>query len=145
MVSGQTASAAELLISVFKGHTDAVTVRLVGQQTYGKPVGFFPIQIDRYKVYLTSFLIRNAQGWSDYFDGMAVDIAAVPGSGYSIGDERETLLAAALTDIRGTGNTAKAQALSRRSAVEKLIELDEDSATMPKYLFKDDFRLKSGE
>lgn len=96
MVSHRTASAAELLISTFKPH---LPVRIIGQRTYGKPVGFVPIRIDRYQVYLTGFLIRNADGWSDYFDGMDVDVATPDGGNLPIGDPAEPSLAAALRDI----------------------------------------------
>jgi len=97
IVSGQTASAAELLISIFKPH---LPLRLIGQRTYGKPVGFVPIRIDQYQVYLPGFLIRNAEGCSDYFDGIAVDIS-VPHdhSDLPIGDPAEPYLAATLADI----------------------------------------------
>ncbi|MGG7466681.1 MULTISPECIES: S41 family peptidase [Bacteroidota] len=71
MVSGQTASASELLISCFKPH---IPIRIIGQKTYGKPVGFFPISIDQYSVFMPSFLLLNADGWSDYFDGIPPDI-----------------------------------------------------------------------
>lgn len=96
IVSDRTASAAEMLINVLKPYFN---VKLIGQQTYGKPVGAFPIQIDKYTVYLASFVIRNADGQSDYFDGMPVDITATGSSIPDIGNPNETLLAAALQNI----------------------------------------------
>ncbi|HJU45271.1 MAG TPA: S41 family peptidase [Chitinophagaceae bacterium] len=74
LVSGTTASAAEMLISVLKPW---FSVQLIGQKTYGKPVGFFAVKIDAYSLYLSSFLIKNADGWHDYFNGMTPDIALV--------------------------------------------------------------------
>ncbi|WP_157836806.1 S41 family peptidase [Sphingobacterium deserti] len=98
IVSGRTASASELLISSFKPY---IPVKLVGQKTYGKPVGFFPIQIDNYRMYLASFLLKNAAGWSDYFDGIPVDITVndtLTDNQY-IGNPAEKLLSTALRDI----------------------------------------------
>ncbi|TJY63929.1 carboxyl-terminal protease [Sphingobacterium alkalisoli] len=104
IVSNRTASAAELLISSLKPH---LSVKLVGQRTYGKPVGFFPIRIDNYTVYLASFLIRNADGWSDYFDGMQVDIEVSGDNIPNLGNPEEPLLAAVLEDISGKTSSSK--------------------------------------
>lgn len=97
IVSERTASASELLISSFKPY---LPLRLIGQQTFGKPVGFFSVRIGDFDVYLASFLIRNADGWSDYFDGIPVDLSPAPAqSDFHPGDRREPWLAAALKDI----------------------------------------------
>ncbi len=98
IVSGQTASASELLISCLKPYFN---IKLVGERTYGKPVGFFGITIDQYTVYLSSFLIENAQGWSDYFDGMLPDIFIISNSNPILGDPDELCLKAAITAISG--------------------------------------------
>ncbi|TCR05659.1 peptidase S41-like protein [Sphingobacterium sp. JUb20] len=97
IVSGRTASASELLISSFKPY---FPVRLIGQKTFGKPVGFFSLKIDAFDIYFASFLIRNANGWSDYFDGMSVDISlATPKTDLHIGNPKEPWLASTLQDI----------------------------------------------
>ncbi len=97
IVSERTASASELLISSFKPY---IPIRLIGQQTFGKPVGFFSVQIGDFDVYLASFLIRNANGWCDYFDGIPVDLALAPvETSRHPGDPKEAWLAAALKDI----------------------------------------------
>jgi hypothetical protein len=99
IVSSYTASASELLISCLKPYFN---VRLVGTRTYGKPVGFFAINIDQYSVYLSSFLIRNSQGWSDYFTGIPADIEVTGKGTPLLGDPEEACLKAALADISGT-------------------------------------------
>lgn len=96
IVNRKTASASELLVSCFKPH---IPVKLVGQRTYGKPVGYFPIYIDKYQVNITSFLLRNADGWSDYFDGMEPEISVVAGSSGNTVDRTEPYLTAILNDI----------------------------------------------
>lgn len=97
IVSERTASASELLISSFKPY---IPIRLIGQQTFGKPLGFFSVHIGDFDVYLASFLIRNANGWCDYFDGIPVDLALAPvETSRHPGDPKEAWLAAALKDI----------------------------------------------
>lgn len=97
IVSERTASASELLISSFKPY---LPLRLTGQQTFGKPVGFFSVHIGDFDVYLASFLIRNADGWCDYFDGIPVDLPLAPQeTSRHPGDPKEAWLAAALKDI----------------------------------------------
>ena len=97
IVSERTASASEILISSFKPY---LPIRLIGQQTFGKPVGFFTIRVGAFDIYLASFLIRNADGWSDYFDGIPVDLPLAPvETSRHPGDPKEAWLAAALKDI----------------------------------------------
>jgi len=98
IVSGQTASASELLISCLKPYFN---VKLIGHKTYGKPVGFFGINIDQYSIYLSSFLIKNAQGWSDYFNGMEPDLNIDMPNNPILGDIKEPCLKATLALIDG--------------------------------------------
>ncbi len=75
--SRETASAAELTINNLKPYMD---VQLVGDTTYGKPVGFFTIPIkyvtrnDGYQhvadMYAINFKSINSEGVSDYYDGL---------------------------------------------------------------------------
>ncbi|WP_437919347.1 S41 family peptidase [Sphingobacterium sp. LRF_L2] len=97
IVSESTASAAELLISSLKPHLPCV---LVGQRTYGKPVGFFPIIIDQYQLYLASFSLHNAEGWGDYYNGMEVDIEVTNMTNNMLGNPSEVALQAVLADIQ---------------------------------------------
>lgn len=99
ITSGNTASASELLISALKPY---FKVKLAGTTTYGKPVGFFPINIDKYSLYLSSFIIQNADGWSDYFAGMPADIVVVGNSSPTYGDPNEICISAVLKDINGS-------------------------------------------
>ena len=108
IVSGQTASASELLISCLKPYFH---VKLIGEKTYGKPVGFFGINIDQYSVYLSSFLIKNAQGWFSYFDGMEPDLNIVMPNNPILGDIDEACLKGALALIDG-----KVQVQPKKSA-----------------------------
>ncbi|MEJ5995212.1 S41 family peptidase [Pedobacter sp. Du54] len=72
IVTGNTASASELVINCLKPY---MNVKVVGTKTYGKPVGFFPITIEnKYEVYYSLFQTKNALGQGDYFDGMQPDV-----------------------------------------------------------------------
>ncbi|WP_316843943.1 S41 family peptidase [Pedobacter psychrodurus] len=113
IVSGNTASASEMLISSLKPYFD---VKLIGEKTYGKPVGFFGINIDQYSVYLSSFLIKNANGWSDYFTGMQPDVAVKGVDNPVLGDPTESCLSAALELINGT----KKLAVSKLATTDKI-------------------------
>lgn len=107
IVGGGTASASELTINSLKPY---MPVKLVGQQTYGKPVGFFGIKIDAYTVYMSSFTMQNANGEGDYYHGMTPGFPAGDDITHDFGDPLETSLAAALSYISGhpegrAGNT----------------------------------------
>ena len=74
VVSGQTASAAELLINNISPH---VPSKLIGRKTYGKPVGYFAIDLGDYSIYLSSFLAYNSVDRGEYYSGFPVDMDEV--------------------------------------------------------------------
>ncbi|UPK69574.1 S41 family peptidase [Chitinophaga filiformis] len=98
IVSGNTASASELVINSLKPY---MPVKLVGARTYGKPVGFFGIKIDKYTVYLSNFYMQNANGDGNYFHGMDVDIPAEDDVRNDFGVPGETCVMSALNYIEG--------------------------------------------
>jgi C-terminal processing protease CtpA/Prc len=80
--SRNTASASELTLNNLKPY---MNVKLVGQTTYGKPVGFFAFTISIFKnkvetfladLYAINFETRNASDVGGYFDGIKPDITA---------------------------------------------------------------------
>lgn len=103
IVSGNTASASELLINVLRPY---VNVQIVGSTTYGKPVGFFPITLEnRYEVYMSLFNTQNAAGFGGYYTGFVpagTGTFGIPGVAidddptYPFGNVNEADLAAAL-------------------------------------------------
>lgn len=68
--SQSTASASELLINVLKPYMD---VKLVGRQTFGKPVGFINVPVGGWDMYAVSIQSKNSQGEGDYFNGIAIN------------------------------------------------------------------------
>jgi C-terminal processing protease CtpA/Prc len=96
IVSNSTASASELLINNLRPYID---VKLIGDTTYGKPVGFFPIAISNYDIYPISFRTINSAGNADYYSGFAPDKLVVDGVDKDWGDTNEPCLAEALKYI----------------------------------------------
>lgn len=93
LVTLSTASASELLINNLKPVMD---VKLIGRKTYGKPVGFFALRIDKKDLYIPQFQTKNSANYGDYFDGMIVDKDIADDLTRNFGDPSESLLAEAL-------------------------------------------------
>jgi carboxyl-terminal processing protease len=101
IVTGGTASASELTINCLK---PVVNVKLVGQTTYGKPVGFFPITIEnRYDVYYAMFESKNSKGEGSYYAGFVPDVvdngsqtSIFDDPSHDFGDEEESYTASAI-------------------------------------------------
>lgn len=95
IVSGNTASASELVINSLKPIT---TVTLVGEKTYGKPIGFFPIRIqNKYDVLYSMFETRNSLDQGGYYSGMTPDVKVSTDFGeFDFGNPSEPLLKAAI-------------------------------------------------
>lgn len=117
IVGSGTASASELTINSLKPVMD---VKLIGTTTYGKPVGFFPIRIDKLDMYIPEFETKNQSGVGGYYAGMTVDKSSSEDLTKAWGDESETLLGYALLYARtGTfiASTSKTASLNATSTV----------------------------
>ncbi|HSU49868.1 MAG TPA: S41 family peptidase, partial [Segetibacter sp.] len=122
IVTGSTASASELLINNLKPY---MNVKLIGDTTYGKPVGFFPVDIFNYSIYPISFKTVNSAGNADYYKGFAPDKAAPDGVNKSWGDITDPSLASALKYITtGAFRSAESneQLYSRQMNVQEELE-----------------------
>ena len=117
IVTGGTASASELLINNLKPYMD---VKLIGDTTYGKPVGFFPVDIYNYSIYPISFKTVNSAGNADYYSGFAPDKLSPDGVSKNWGDVTEPSLASALTYISTGSFRATLQSEQRYKAQMKL-------------------------
>jgi len=117
IVSGNTASASELLMNTLKPY---MTVRLVGERTYGKPVGFWPIRIEnKYDVYYSLFQTKNASGQGDYFDGIKPDIEdAFDDPRNDFGDPAEYWTLLAISDIAPSAGSVSVSAAKTMSLRE---------------------------
>ncbi|QOR76775.1 MAG: hypothetical protein IMW88_04365 [Thermoflavifilum sp.] len=96
IVSRNTVSASELTINNLRPYMD---VQLVGDTTYGKPVGFFGWPIYDYDstgkqqhladLYSVNFQTKNATGYGDYFNGLVPSKFEYDYVGYNWGDTRD--------------------------------------------------------
>lgn len=104
ITSRGSASSSELLINCLKPYME---VTLVGEQTYGKPVGSFPLStfnsvLDQNNVELVpiTFAIANAAGKAEYYDGFPADILASDDPSINWGNLEDERLSAAISYIR---------------------------------------------
>lgn len=101
-----TASASELTINNLRPEMD---VQFVGNTSYGKPVGFFSIPINKYDYYTPEFSVANSAGTTDYYQGFTPGQASTPGYlanddiTKDFGDTSEGLLASIINYV-GTGS-----------------------------------------
>ena len=106
IVSDNTASASELLINNLKPYMD---VKLVGpDNTYGKPVGFFPIPVGDWYIFPVSFRSTNKNGEGNYFNGLTATALVGDGLDKDWGDRTESCLASVLKYINSGSFRIKA-------------------------------------
>lgn len=138
IVSGSTASASELVINSLK---PKMNVKLVGETTYGKPVGFFPVRLEnRYDVLMAMFETKNSAGQGGYFSGITPDFPENDNETdffddprYNFGDAKEPYTAKAISVI----NPSNAAISATRSAGSlmtvngKQVQFDNSSVMKP--------------
>ena len=114
ITSRSSASASELVITALQPHEN---VTLVGDRTYGKPVGQYGLGFclataNDYNSALgilwpVSFATVNSEGFEDYYNGLAVDCQVPDDRANPLGSASEGRIAAALRYIE-TGSCATA-------------------------------------
>jgi C-terminal processing protease CtpA/Prc len=115
IASGASASASELVIN---GLRPFIPVVIVGDHTYGKPVGQYVIPFCDKILAPVSFYLRNANGEGDYFDGLPADCPATDDLDAELGDPVEASLHEALTVI-ATGACTPADAAPQRARPQR--------------------------
>jgi C-terminal processing protease CtpA/Prc len=110
-----TASASEAVIN---GLRPFMTVTLVGETTYGKPVGQYGYDFCDKTLFPVAFEGRNARNEGGYFTGIPVDCAADDDLDHPLGDAGEASVAEVLGFIRtgscGASSASVARAQSQR-------------------------------
>ncbi|MEP7116301.1 MAG: S41 family peptidase [Acidobacteriota bacterium] len=91
-----TASASELVINGLRPY---IPVVVVGDRTYGKPVGQYALPFCDQVLAAVSFAMVNGAGQGGYFDGLAADCLAADDLNRDLGSADEASLAAALRFI----------------------------------------------
>jgi C-terminal processing protease CtpA/Prc len=114
-----SASASELLVNSLRPFMPVV---IVGDATYGKPVGQYGFNFCEKVLYPVAFSTRNAQGEGDYFDGLAPTCAAADDLEHAFGDPAEGSLAEALHYAVRGGCSPRASAAARGHAARRLDE-----------------------
>lgn len=105
-----SASASELVINALRPY---IPVAVIGDTTYGKPVGQYGFSFCSKVLYPVAFTIRNANNEGDYFDGIPPTCAAADDPSHQLGDVEEGSLAEALTYIRTGACSPIAEGASR--------------------------------
>ena len=100
ITSRGSASASELVINCLDPYFD---ITLVGDNTYGKPVGSFPLSSyepvlkeNNVELVPITFSLSNANGKADYFDGFPADFLVGDTPQFNWGSENDLRLAAAI-------------------------------------------------
>ena len=105
-----SASASELAINSLRAY---IPVTIIGDTTYGKPVGQYGLRFCDKVLYPVAFSIKNANLEGDFFDGLPVDCPAGDDYTHQLGDTAEASFAEALTFIRTGACSAHAAAEMR--------------------------------
>jgi hypothetical protein len=92
IASARTASASELVTNAMIPYAD---VWIVGDNTYGKPVGQVGLEFCEKVLRPTAFKTTNADGDGDYFDGLPVDCAAADALEVPVGVDNDPNIVAA--------------------------------------------------
>lgn len=93
IASDRTASASELVTNSMVPH---VAVAIVGATTFGKPVGQVGFEFCNKILRPTAFQTVNADGYGDYFDGLAVDCPAADDLSVAVGADTDPNIIAAM-------------------------------------------------
>ena len=105
-----SASASEALIN---GLRPFLPVTILGDRTFGKPVGQYGFNFYDKVLSPVSFETRNAAGEGDFFSGLRADCSADDDLDHAMGDPEEGSLAEALGFLRTGTCIALAAAVSR--------------------------------
>jgi carboxyl-terminal processing protease len=92
-----SASASELIINSLRPY---MNVAVIGDTTYGKPVGQYGFTFCDKVLAAVSFSLKNANQEGDFFDGIAPTCAAADDTSHALGDPAEGSYAEALTWLR---------------------------------------------
>lgn len=113
ITSRSSASASELVLNSLAPFMPVV---IIGDDTYGKPVGQYLVDFCDKVLAPVSFSLRNANDEGDYFDGLPPTCRAGDGIDAELGDPLEASLAEALHFARHGACSAAADAAGARRA-----------------------------
>jgi C-terminal processing protease CtpA/Prc len=115
----ESASGSEVLINSLKPYLD---VKLVGQKTYGKPVGMKVSQLCDQMVLAITHHNHNADGYGDFFAGIPVDCPAIDTVSGEWGSLSDPMLSEAIYLLENN-QCSKSQTSANRS-LKSLLKRD---------------------
>ena len=105
-----SASASELIINSLRPY---MPVTVIGDTTYGKPVGQYSLNFCEKVLVPVAFALKNVNHEGDFFNGIPADCAAPDDIAHQLGDPAEASYAEALTVIRTGACSARAEGAAR--------------------------------
>lgn len=96
LVTQNSASASELVISALKPYLGDENVITIGTQTHGKPVGFTGHIYNNHYYFIVNFFVKNNQNQSTSFAGIPATCTAIDDLSHLRDDENESMLSTAL-------------------------------------------------
>ena len=114
-----SASSSELVINGLKPF---IPVTIIGDRTYGKPVGQYGFDFCDKVLFPVSFENRNANDEGNFYDGLGPDCSASDGLDRPLGDPEEASLAEALHYLREGACSARAEEAARALRTELEVE-----------------------
>ena len=105
-----SASASELIINSLRPY---MPVAVVGDTTYGKPVGQYSLNFCEKVLVPVAFALKNVNNEGDFFNGIPADCSASDDITHQLGDPAEASYAEALTFIRTGACSARAEGTAR--------------------------------
>jgi carboxyl-terminal processing protease len=111
-----SASASELIVN---GLRPFMPVTVVGERTYGKPVGQYGFNFCDKVLYPVAFSTQNARGEGDYYTGIPADCGAADDLDHQLGDSAEASLGEALRYLRTGSCNPAASALARAQSASR--------------------------
>ncbi len=133
IITGRTASASELTINNLRPELD---VQFVGSTSYGKPVGFIGININKYQYYTPEFSTQNSAGQGGYYTGFTPGAATYPGFldnddiTKDFGDPTEGLLADVISFVKTGTYSVQKQVIQSLSSKQILSIQDQNAAAL---------------
>ncbi|HEY8402369.1 MAG TPA: S41 family peptidase [Cytophagaceae bacterium] len=128
IISGSgTASASEIIINGLKPY---IEVKLIGDKTHGKPVGMYAQSYKGFTMVPITFKIVNAQGQSDYFNGINVDANRLDDVTKDFGNKEEDRLEEALYFIENGHFSSSVARVSYKAPVVPLKGLNAEAGCL---------------
>jgi hypothetical protein len=136
IATGNTASASELLTNSMDPHVD---VAIVGDTTFGKPVGQIGLEFCEQVLRPTAFQTLNALDFGDYFGGLPATCSAADDLDVAVGGDNDDNMVAAMTWLETGGCPLAPLPLEKSSSAAHAISSPLDRRGLPEREFADAF------